>query len=108
MQYKGEIAKRVIMVLLTWCWISFMVMVLWNALIPELFKGPVLTYYKAAGLLLLCRLLAGRLHLGIFDRYHRKGGDGLSNEDYKPESFKEKWARRCALPDKKEVNIKDN
>ncbi|MFO1456096.1 MAG: hypothetical protein U1F18_07615 [Steroidobacteraceae bacterium] len=35
------------------------VMLLWNALIPALFQGPVLTFWQAAGLLLLMRLLVG-------------------------------------------------
>jgi len=37
--------------------VGFVVMALWNALIPDLFKGPVLTYWQAVGLLLLSRLL---------------------------------------------------
>ena len=41
--------------------VSFVVMLLWNALIPSLFAGPVLTFWKAAGLLVLCRILFGGL-----------------------------------------------
>ncbi len=37
--------------------LSLAVMLLWNALIPSLFAGPVLTFWQAAGLLVLCRLL---------------------------------------------------
>jgi hypothetical protein len=33
------------------------VMALWNALVPDLFHGPVITYWQALGLLLLSRLL---------------------------------------------------
>jgi len=36
---------------------SFVVMLLWNALIPSLFAGPVLGFWQAAGLFLLCRIL---------------------------------------------------
>ena len=32
-------------------------MLLWNALIPVLFKGPVLSYWQALGLLVLCHIL---------------------------------------------------
>lgn len=39
--------------------VSFLVMLLWNALIPALFAGPVLGFWQAAGLLLLCRILFG-------------------------------------------------
>ena len=37
--------------------LSLVVMLLWNALIPSLFAGPVVTFWQAAGLLILCRLL---------------------------------------------------
>ena len=36
-------------------------MLLWNALLPVLFKVPVITYWQAAGLLVLSRLLLGGL-----------------------------------------------
>jgi len=48
------------------CVIAFMfafgwvVMMLWNTLIPEIFNGPVVTYWQAVGLLVLARLLVGR------------------------------------------------
>ena len=38
---------------------SLVVMWLWNALIPSLFTGPVLGFWQAVGLLLLCRILFG-------------------------------------------------
>jgi hypothetical protein len=34
-----------------------LVMLLWNALIPELFSGPSLSFWQAAGLLLLSHVL---------------------------------------------------
>jgi hypothetical protein len=39
--------------------LSLVVMLLWNALIPALFAGPVLTFWQAVGLLVLCRVLFG-------------------------------------------------
>jgi hypothetical protein len=62
--------------------LSFAVMLLWNALIPVLFSGPVLTFWQAAGLLVLCRLLFGGFrphhhghhrwrHRAWRDRWHR-------------------------------------
>ncbi len=39
--------------------LSFVVMSLWNALIPGLFHGPTLRYWQAVGLLILSRLLFG-------------------------------------------------
>jgi hypothetical protein len=35
------------------------VLLLWNALIPDLFHGPVLTYLQALGLTVLAKLLFG-------------------------------------------------
>ena len=62
--------------------LSVAVMLLWNALIPSLFAGPVLTFWQAAGLLVLCRLLFGGFrphhhghhhwrHRAWHDRWHR-------------------------------------
>jgi len=40
---------------------SLVVMLLWNALVPALFNGPVLGFWQAAGLLVLSRILFGGL-----------------------------------------------
>jgi hypothetical protein len=34
-----------------------LVMLLWNALVPELFDGPMLSYWQAVGVLLLSHIL---------------------------------------------------
>ena len=34
-------------------------MVVWNALVPDLFHGPVLSYFQAVGLVVLSKLLFG-------------------------------------------------
>ena len=39
--------------------VSLVVMLLWNALVPSLFAGPVLGFWQAVGLLVLCRILFG-------------------------------------------------
>src|SRR6476646_10014823 len=52
--------------------VSFVVMNLWNWLVPLLFKGPVLSYWEALGLLVLARLLFGGL------RPHGRGPWGHS------------------------------
>jgi hypothetical protein len=41
--------------------VGWVVMLLWNALVPQLFHGPALGYWQAVGLLLLSRLLFGGL-----------------------------------------------
>ena len=44
-------------VLLTIAVVGLFVMLLWNALIPDLFDGPTLSYWQAVGILLLSHLL---------------------------------------------------
>jgi hypothetical protein len=39
--------------------VSFLVMTLWNWLVPPLFGGPMIRYVEALGLLVLARLLFG-------------------------------------------------
>jgi hypothetical protein len=51
---------------------GFVVMSLWNWLVPVLFKGPALGYWQALGLLVLMRLLFGGL------RPHGRGPWGHS------------------------------
>ena len=44
--------------------LALAVMLLWNSLVPELFRGPPLQYWQALGLLLLSRILFGGLRRG--------------------------------------------
>ena len=44
--------------------VSLIVMLLWNALVPSLFAGPVLGFWQAVGMLLLCRILFGGFRRG--------------------------------------------
>lgn len=46
----------------------FLTMSLWNALIPQLFNGPVLTFWQTAGLFLLSKILLTGVAPG--SRYH--------------------------------------
>ncbi len=39
--------------------LSWVVMTLWNLLIPSLFRGPAVGFWQAAGLLVLSRILFG-------------------------------------------------
>jgi hypothetical protein len=67
--------------------LSFVVMSLWNALIPSLFSGRIISFWQAAGLLVLSRILFGgfrgrgghrgwRHHRAWHDRWH-----GMSSEE---------------------------
>jgi hypothetical protein len=55
--------------------VSFVIMSLWNWLVPPVFSGSAITYWQALGLLVLTRLLFGGLHpRGPFGRHpmHRR------------------------------------
>ena len=52
---------------------SLAVMLLWNAVMPDLLKAGSLDYLHAAGLLLLCRILFGGLGHGLWGSVALKG-----------------------------------
>ncbi len=60
--------------------LSVLVMLLWNALIPPLFAGPVLGFWQAAGLLVLCRILFGGLR-------------GHGHQGWKHRAWRARWHR---------------
>jgi hypothetical protein len=80
--------------------VGFVVMGLWNALIPELFHGPVITYWQAIGLLVLSHVLF---------RGHCGHGRGWRHESWRKkfeaklaamtpeerEKFRSQWHHRC-------------
>lgn len=74
------------------------VMWLWNAILPELFAVPRLTYPKALGLFLLSRILFGSFRFGRGHMRHKgmhikERFMQMSEEEKRV--FKEKWEQRC-------------
>lgn len=79
------------------------VMLLWNAILPDLLKVPRIRYWQAVGLLVLCRIL--------FGNFGPKGGGRFGDERFRrgrlmrekwmqmsPEErsrFKNEWRERC-------------
>ncbi|HVW70714.1 MAG TPA: hypothetical protein VHB68_17170 [Steroidobacteraceae bacterium] len=65
MRFRGRwVAKGagiLVLILAVVALLGFVVMSLWNALVPGLFHGPLLGFWQALGLLLLCRILFGGL-----------------------------------------------
>lgn len=75
------------------------VMLLWNALVPALFRGPLLTFWQATGLLLLSRILSGslRAHGGWRRHRWRERWEQLSSEERA--RLRERFAHRCGRGD---------
>ena len=87
---------------------GFVVMELWNVLIPDIFNGPAITFWQAIGLLLLSHILVrgwgGRWPGGWkHDRWKHKLEEKLSTmTPEEKEKFKEEYRRRCGwMPDEK-------
>lgn len=74
---------------------GFITMHLWNALIPDLFHGPVVNFWQAAGLIVLSHILfrggfkhGGWHHRNWQHKMHKKM-EGMTPEER--EKFMEKW-----------------
>lgn len=76
------------------------VMMLWNWLMPELFGLPVITFWQAAGLLLLCKILFGGFGGGHHSHGHGHcGGNKLRErwEKMTPEERERIMEMHCTL-----------
>jgi hypothetical protein len=105
--------KIVVMIAVVLTVLGFIVMNLWNWLVPAVFTGPTVNYWEALGLLVLARLLFG----GFRGHGHGHGPFGRSWQhsrarwkEMTPEEreqfrsrFRERWGRGC-MPDKQGSN----
>jgi hypothetical protein len=78
--------------------LSLAVMLLWNALVPQLFHGPPLQFWQALGLLLLSRILFGGLrgrgwHGHWRQRMWRERWENMTPEERA--QLREHFQRRC-------------
>jgi hypothetical protein len=79
--------------------LALAVMLLWNSLVPELFRGPPLQYWQALGLLLLSRILFGGLrgrggwHGHWRQRLWRERWESMTPEERA--RLREHFQRRC-------------
>jgi len=69
---------------------TLVVMLLWNALIPALFKGPVVTYWQTLGLLVLSKILFSGIGGGAHGDKSRPFRSHRVREDYP----KSRWRQR--------------
>ncbi len=97
-----RILKIILKVIVMLALVTFIVMTLWNLLIPDIFKGPAITYFQALGLLILSKIMF--MGFGGFGRrgwrhhhWNRKRFEEhlktLSPEEQ--EKFKAKFEHKC-------------
>ena len=97
-----KIVKGVVIGILAITLFGFIVMSLWNALVPDIFNGPELSFWQAVGLLVLSHLLlrgwspwrhSGSWRSGRWKRRFEEKLAAMTPEER--EKFKEEWKRRC-------------
>ncbi|HTP79736.1 MAG TPA: hypothetical protein VMM57_04965 [Bacteroidota bacterium] len=87
--------------------LGFVTMLLWNALVPDIFHGSTITFWQGVGLLILSHILLrgwGRWRYGNgwkHDRWRRRFEEKLAAmTPEEREKFREEWKRRCgSYPD---------
>jgi len=71
---------------------TYLVMLLWNALVPDLFNGPVLGYWQTMGVFILAKILfsgiGGGGHKGERSSHIRKY---RSHEDFPRSKWRQKY-----------------
>lgn len=86
---------------------TFVVMWLWNWLVPELFNGPVLGYWQTLGLLVLSKILFSGIGGGHSRSSRRRSSQ--CNEDYHDYMPKSRWRQKYeAKMKEKETVVESN
>ena len=92
--------KIALLILLAVTAMTAIVMWLWNWLIPDLFNGPMITFWQSLGLMLLTRILF-RGFYGMKGKGLHGIGMGPWKERYdkmspdEKEKVRELWKKRC-------------
>jgi hypothetical protein len=81
------------------CVTALFVMLLWNALLPDLFQVRYINYWQALGLLILCRILSGSMGGGPqrkpFSRFSKHNPEKWMNmSEEEKVRVKEEWRKR--------------
>ena len=88
--------------------VGLIVMLLWNAVLPDAVHASKISYWQALGLLVLCKILFGgfpgrRMHDRRPDMWRGRGEawrekwKNMSDEERM--KFREEWKRRCRRPE---------
>lgn len=82
--------------------LPFIIMSLWNAILPEVLDARTITYWQALGLFILSRILFGGFNCGGSKRCGRPGfGKAgfrqkfMNMSEEEKIAFKERWKNRC-------------
>jgi len=79
--------KFVVLGILALIAFTFVVMWLWNWLVPDLFKGPEITYWQTLGILVLSKILFSGFGKGHHDHDH--------DHKFRPPShYRDKWRKK--------------
>lgn len=73
--------------------VTYLFMLLWNMLIPDLFNGPVLNFFQALGLMVLAKILFG---FGNFNKHHNWTNNQPPVHSNKREEWKKKIENKMA------------
>jgi hypothetical protein len=85
------------------------VMLLWNAILPEVVGVKPLNYWQSAGLLLLCRILFGHFPGARWQKDHGRRNASSHRREWRQKwmtmseeeraAFRDKWRERCQKRD---------
>ncbi|MBF8456045.1 hypothetical protein IV494_02525 [Kaistella sp. G5-32] len=98
-RFKGKIALFALFAIAMFFAVSAIVMGLWNWLLPNILGAKVITFWQAAGILVLSKILfggfGGRKGFGSakFRKLKEERMNGMSDEE--KQKFKEMWKQRC-------------
>ena len=72
---------------------TFVVMWLWNWLVPELFNGPVIEYWQTLGLLILSKILFSGIGKGGSSHSSRHRHSSRCSDEYS-KKYRDKWKQK--------------
>lgn len=97
---KAKISGFILLAIIAVFGFGAIVMLLWNALVPEIFHLPLITFWQALGLLVLSKLLFGGFRGGGGFGNRGRGKERLRQRwmtmtPEEREKFKQEWGHRC-------------
>ncbi|MCF6403900.1 hypothetical protein L3C95_13490 [Chitinophaga filiformis] len=102
-----HVFKFIVLGALFFCFIGFAVQFLWNWLIPELFHGPLITFWQAIGLCLLGKLIfgwhgngGGAWGMRAKQQWRRKMMEKMENMSEEERDKLREKLRRCGMPNR--------